>query len=133
MRCLVERYVRLLDDANLVGDVMAEVRFKKVDKKLKASFLRIHEEGTEHVPASLVGRRLTSKNIKLEPKTTNVAGLQLADLIAHPSLRAMKFDREGLPHPQDFGTKVADILKATKLRRRPDTGQINGWGLKWLP
>jgi hypothetical protein len=132
MTCMIERYVNLLEEANLTGDVMGEARTKKVDKKLKASFLRLHDEGSSAVSSARIRRRLTSKNIKLEPKSTNVAGLQLADLIAHPSYRAMRFTRENKEAPADFGSKVAEILSAKKYRRKSD-GQIYGYGLKWLP
>ncbi len=135
MRCLVERYVRWLDGHNFVGDVVAESRFKPVDKKLKASFERIYDGGTEHVPAGLVRKRLTSREIGLEPKIANVAALQLADLIAHPSFRAMKFTREKIEQPDDFGTKVWKILQTYKYRRHPSRpdGIISGFGTKWLP
>jgi Protein of unknown function (DUF3800) len=132
MTCMVERFVRLLDEAGLTGDVVGEARTKKVDKKLKASFLRLYEEGTSAMSAANIRKRLTSKNIKLEPKSSNIAGLQLADLIAHPSYRAMKLARENKAAPDDFGSKVAEILNAKKYRRRKD-GQIHGYGLKWLP
>lgn len=133
MTCMIERYVRLLDEADLVGDIMGEARTKKVDKKLKASFVRLYEEGTDSVSSELVRKRLTSKNIKLEPKTANVAGLQIADLIAHPSCRAMRLTRENKEAPDDFGTKIVRILNDKKYRRSKHNNQIYGYGLKWLP
>jgi hypothetical protein len=49
MYCLVERYVRWLQDhgPNFVGDVVAEARNKKPDKKLKASFKTCLRAGNE--------------------------------------------------------------------------------------
>jgi hypothetical protein len=133
LRCLIERYVLYLNSHNWIGDVMIEARFPKADKRLKASFCRIYDVGTEHLPARAVQRCLRSRDIKMRPKTANIAGLQLADLIAHPSARHMRFDRECLDQPDDFGTKVADILIATRYRRHPDTMVIDGFGRKWLP
>jgi hypothetical protein len=49
LRCLVERYVNYLERWNWCGDVVIEARFKKSDKKLKASFSRIYETGTENL------------------------------------------------------------------------------------
>jgi hypothetical protein len=135
MRCLVERYVRWLDDRGpeFTGDVVAEARYKQVDKKLKASFARIYKEGTENVPARMAQQRLTSNDIKLYPKKDNVAGLQIADLIAHPSWRAMRQDRDGVQRPNDFGTQVVGILEAAKYRRSHYNGRVAGWDIKWLP
>jgi hypothetical protein len=133
MTCMIERYVRLLEEADLVGDVVGEARTKKVDKKLKSSFLRLYEAGTENVSGRVVRERLTSKDIKLEPKAANVAGLQIADLIAHPSFRAMRLTRENKEAPKDFGSKIVSILTQKKYRRAKHNNQITGYGLKWLP
>ncbi|KAB2944105.1 MAG: DUF3800 domain-containing protein [Hyphomicrobium sp.] len=135
MMCLVERYVQWLEDKGraLVGDVVAEARNKTPDKKLKASFKRIHVHGTGRISAQRIQARLTSNDIKLHPKSDNIAGLQIADAIAYPSYRAMKNDREKILRPQDFGTRIASMLEARKLRRSPDRRYINGFGRKWLP
>jgi len=133
MRCMIERYVLLLNDAGLTGDVVGEARTKKVDKKLKASFARLYEEGTDQIAGAVVRKRLTSQNVKLEPKSANVAGLQIADLIAHPSFRAMRLTRENKELPNDFGAKIVQILNDKKYRRSRNSGQIYGYGLKWLP
>jgi hypothetical protein len=133
LRCLVERYVNWLKRHNLKGDVAIEPRFKLVDKKLKSSFQKIYEDGTNHMPSTIVQKCLLSKDIKFEPKKNNCAGIQLCDLIAHPSFRAMKMAREGLPPPSDFGGRVADILVRRRYARHPETHAIDGWGQKWLP
>ena len=133
LRCLIERFVLELHSRGLRGDVVIEPRFKKADKKVKASFERIYNEGTEHVPANTIQAHLSSRDIMFEPKKANVAGLQLADMLAHPSARYMRFERDGVPHPDDFGTRVAKILVDRKYRRNPFSGNIAGWGTKWLP
>lgn len=133
LRCIIERYVMYLNSHGWVGDVMIEARFAKADKRLKASFSRIYDTGTEHLPPVLVQRCITSREIKLRPKSANIAGLQIADLIAHPSARHMRFERDGLPQPDDFGTKVSSILIDRRYRRNPKTLIIDGYGRKWLP
>lgn len=133
MRCLIERFVLWLRRHDWTGDVVAETRYRQVDKKVKASFQRIWRDGTEFISAPIVQERLTSREIKLFPKSQNCAGLQLCDLIAHPSFRAMRRLRNGEPIPDDFGGKVAAILEDKKLARNPKTGTIYGWGRKWLP
>jgi hypothetical protein len=133
LRCLIERYVLWLKRHGFRGDVAAEPRYPRVDKKVKASFQRIWSGGTEHIPAHIVQRHLTSREIKFFSKPKNCAGLQICDLIAHPSFRAMRRMRDGLAIPDDFGGRVARILEERKLARHPVSGVIDGWGRKWLP
>lgn len=129
---LVERYVSSMDAVGKVGDVLAESRGGKPDRDLKDAYQSIYTAGTEWVDGEVFQRRLTSRELKLRRKSDNVAGLQLADLIAHPSFKATLLGRRGEPLPSDFGGRIAAILEAGKYRCSP-TGEIDGWGRKWLP
>jgi Protein of unknown function (DUF3800) len=129
---LLERYALWLVSRGARGDVMAESRGGKEDRRLKEEFSRIFQSGTSFVPHSTLVERFTSSELKVRPKSSNVAGLQFADLLAHPSYAAMKAGREGRPLPANFGGKVAAILEASKYRRAA-LGTIDGWGRKWLP
>lgn len=129
---LVERYVLWLQSKNARGDVMAESRGGHEDRRLKDSFERVFERGSEFIRPDIFDSFLTSRQLKVKPKSNNIAGLQLADLIAHPSYRALLARHSNQPLPTNFGGRIAQILEATKLHRSP-TGQINGWGRKWLP
>jgi hypothetical protein len=133
MRALVERYVLWLNRHRLRGDVVAEPRFKKQDKRLKRSFTYIYDHGTEHIPAATVQKCLTSREIKFEPKEANVCGLQLVEVIANPSHQAMKALYTGVPMTARFGCKVVEILVRSHYSRHPKTGVIEGWGQKRLP
>lgn len=136
MHCLLERYVRWLDDhgPDFVGDVVAEARNKNPDKKLKASFARAYSRGTDQVNAGVFQARITSSELKLSPKSENLAGLQIADALAHPLYRAMRQDRDGVQRPQDFGSRIASMVEARKYRRSPyNRANIDGYGRKWLP
>jgi hypothetical protein len=82
---LLERFCFFLERGNCKGDVMAESRGGKEDRRLKDSFARIWEKGTDYVEPAKFQNCLTSKELKVKPKTNNIAGLQLADLLAHPS------------------------------------------------
>lgn len=75
---------------------------------------------------------LTSRQLKVKPKSNNIVGLQLADLIAHPSFKATQARRDGRALPDNFGGEIAAILEAYKYNRGP-RGQIDGWGRNWLP
>jgi hypothetical protein len=133
LTCLIERYVSYLNRHNACGDVAIEPRFKKSDRRVKQSFALLYDQGTTIIPAALMQKRLLSRDIQFEPKRSNVAAMQLCDVIAHPSYRDMKFEREGIPIPADFGTGVVNILNEKKYARHPGTLKIEGWGRKWLP
>lgn len=132
LRVLLERYVRWLARNNCVGDVMAESRGGKEDLRLKGSFGRVHEQGTEYVDRSVFQERLTSSELKVKKKDNNIAGLQLADLVAHPSFRASLARSQRSRLPDTFGGRIAQILEAAKYDRSPE-GRIDGWGRKILP
>jgi hypothetical protein len=129
---LVERYVFWLKARNAVGDVMAESRGGKEDRRLKDSFERVYTRGSDFIAPEIFAAHLTSKQLKVKPKSNNIAGLQLADVVAHPSFRATQALREGRPLPGNFGSRVGQILETGKYNRSPQ-GQIEGWGRKWLP
>lgn len=82
---LLERYAIFLEQHQAKGDVMAESRGGKEDRKLKESFSRLWKSGTEYVTPERFQSTLTSKQLKVKPKANNISGLQIADIIAHPS------------------------------------------------
>ena len=133
MRALIERYVLWLNRNRLTGDVVAEPRFKKQDKKLKRSFTYIYDHGTEHIPAATVQRCLTSREIKFATKSENICGMQLVEIIANPSHQALRAKCTGEPMRARFGQKVVDILLRARYSRHPKTSVIEGWGQKRLP
>lgn len=129
---LVERFIAWLREHNQSGDVMAESRGGKEDRRLKDSFERIYLQGTEYVRPDEFARWLTSKQLKVKAKDNNIAGLQLADLIAHPSFKATVAWHNHHALTDTFGSEIAKILEAKKYYRNY-RGKIEGWGRKWLP
>lgn len=129
---LIERYVQWLEGKDAVGDVMAESRGGNDDRRLKASYERLYDQGSENITAEQLAHQLTSRQLKVKHKSNNIAGLQLADLIAHPSYRAVLARRNNQALPENFGGLIAQILEASKYRRSTG-GKIDGWGRKWLP
>jgi hypothetical protein len=130
LTCLIERFVRWLDDYDCVGDVMGEARGPKHDAQLRRSFRQLYNKGTS-VPARMFQAKLTSHEIKLERKEANIAGLQICDLLAHPCHRAYRRDKLGEPQPQDYGARVAALVN--HIYRKSRWGRIEGYGRKWLP
>lgn len=112
---------------------MVESRGRVEDEKLKDSFRRLYQDGTDRIPAERWQERLTSTELKVKPKTANIPGLQLADLIAHPSRREILLDYKLIADDRDtFGNKICAILRDDKYLRS-HTGQISGYGKKLLP
>jgi hypothetical protein len=93
----------------------------------------IHDNGSDHVDVKLFQERLTSREIKLRSKTANVAGLQLADVIANPACRHLICVHEKQKMTAPFGIRIVNILIRKKYVQNPYSGQIRGWGVKWLP
>jgi len=131
---LLERFVLFLHYGNHRGDLMVESRGGTEDSKLKDSYSRLHTGGTDNIPANRWQARLTSSQLKVKPKSANVAGLQLADLIAHPSRRETLIEHGLLIDNRDvFGDQIAAILRQSKYLRNWQTGRIEGYGKKMLP
>ncbi|MEL7604387.1 MAG: DUF3800 domain-containing protein, partial [Bacillota bacterium] len=116
------------------GDVMVEKRGGEEDKKLMDSYNRLYEHGTDDISKEVWQNRLTSNQLKLRDKQANITGLQLADLIAHPSRREILIENQLLEDKRDtFSDQICAILRKNKYRRNPYTGQISGYGTKLLP
>ena len=87
MTVLIERLRGFLHFSGGRADVMAESRgWRNEDKKLQRAYEDIWNDGTFFIPSGEEFQKiLTSKEIKFRTKKHNIAGLQLADLIAAPS------------------------------------------------
>jgi len=80
---LIERYRGWLDARNMLSDVMVEARGGAEDRILRGKYAEIYSNGTHYLAGHKFRDVLTSKDLKLKPKSANIAGLQLADLLAH--------------------------------------------------
>ncbi|MDY6857696.1 MAG: DUF3800 domain-containing protein [Thermodesulfobacteriota bacterium] len=110
---LLERYTFFLEQKQKQGDVMAESRGGKEDKRLKASFLKLWNEGTQFISQERFHEAFTSKQLKVKPKSNNISGLQLADLIAHPSRNEILSENKLLDKPlAPFAKKIIKILQS---------------------
>src|SRR5665213_24602 len=76
LAAMVDRYTAWLNYKSAVGDVMAESRGGEEDRQLKQAYRRVYESGTLTVSRQHHQRALTSKDIKIQAKRVNIAGLQ---------------------------------------------------------
>lgn len=129
---LLERYAMWLARRSQQGDVFAEARGRKEDALLKKAFRFIYNNGSAHMRADNFRACFTKSDVKLYRKAENIAGLQLADLVAHPSFRVMLARRNRHALPENFGGRIGKILEDSKYDRSW-SGQIEGYGRKWLP
>ena len=124
LEVLLERYVFYLQQQHSQSDVMAESRGGREDRRLKDSFERLFTSGTHFVKAEIIQSSLTSRQLKVKPKANNIAGLQLADLIAHPSRAEILHENELLGRLVGrFARKVVNILRSKYYARK---GEIYG-------
>lgn len=126
---LLERFVFFLERKNSKGDVMAESRGGKEDRRLKKSFSDLIESGTNFIDSSRFSSRFTSKEIKMKTKANNITGLQIADLLAHPSRMEILLDG-GL-----VAKRIAPFEKRLIQVLGQKYDQVNGriFGKKLLP
>jgi len=118
LEVMMERYLLYLEGLDAIGDVMAESRGGREGMRLKKVFTDLHETGTDYVKPERFQKHFTSRQLKVKPKGANVAGLQLADLLAHPSRRDVLVDNghtEGKTPP--FAEKVTEILRGKYYRK----------------
>jgi hypothetical protein len=132
LEVLLERYIMWLKALGAQGDVMAEVRGGKPDRRLERSFAGLYANGTDNIRQAETQARLTSKKLKLKPKAANVTGLQIADMIANPSAMYVRSANNAGDPPTKFGGEIVKILLSAKYRRSW-SGRLRGFGIKWLP
>lgn len=131
MEVLVEKYAQFLERKDAIGDIMPEGRKGPKDAKLQAVYEAVRKAGTFYVSKDRICSRIPSKHLKFRYKPDNIAGLQLSDLLAHPSHMII---RERLNHAVrigDFCEKVKTLLMQEKYDRSSN-GTIVGYGMKWL-
>ena len=128
LQALLERYCGWLNFGNFAGDVMAESRGKVEDRALKEAYQSVHQRGIRYLKRADAQCALTSREIKLKPKNENIAGLQVADLLANPITRDVLVaydrltDRGGA-----FADRVAGVV-AEKYNRQVYQNRVMGYG-----
>jgi hypothetical protein len=130
---MLMRYCFFLGRHRAKGDVMAESRGATEDMALKTAYARLFANGNQLQSGAFFQQHLTSKEIKIKPKINNVAGLQLADMLAHP-LKKYTLLQKGILAESDgdfFWKKVVEAAKP-KIDCRVNDGRIDGYGLVFV-
>jgi hypothetical protein len=130
---LLQRYCGYLNHINRYGDVLAESRGRREDQLLMDSYTRVYTQGVWMSSAAQFQRALTSKQLKVKKKSTNIAGLQLADLLGHPVRQAILRDEGLLPEGlAPFAARLLSVLER-KLNRHLYDGRTEGYGKVFFP
>lgn len=133
LTAMMERYCGWLNYKNSVGDIMAEARGTAEDRQLVQAYTRVYEGGTSASSYQRYQTALTSKAIKIQPKTSNIAGLQLADILAHPVKQHCLAEKGRIEGRCDsFGLKICAAV-SEKFNINEMTGEAWGYGKKILP
>jgi hypothetical protein len=131
MAVMFERFHLRLQEANLTGDMMFESRGKKEDIRLKDSYTRIYDKGTDWIRPDDIKATISSKELKIKPKSANIAGLQIADLLAYPLYKyALRFFNLKEDNRETFNEKILEVIKPKIYK---SGNKIEGYGLKRLP
>ena len=132
LTALLERYCGFLNFYNAQGDVLAESRGANEDIKLKGAYQKLYREGTWYRDPKFFRQALTSSEIKVKPKSANIAGLQLSDLLAHPSKQEILVEERRIDDPGDnFGKQICQRIQA-KYNQQVYEGRIRGYGKVFL-
>ncbi len=128
--CLVammQRYCGFLNFNSAQGDVLAESRGGTEDRQLKEAYRRVYNSGTHFRHAEFFQHVLTSKEIKLKQKIANIAGLQIADLLAYPLKQEILYENNRIPSIEDtFGQEICKAVIG-KYNRQVYMGKIYGY------
>ncbi len=114
LKFTLERLIHFVESKDLIElPFVAEARGKKEDETLERCFYRIMSEGTKFIDAS----RFKSLNCPLvfRNKFDNIAGIQLADLCAHPCARHILMPKQS--------NRAYDIVKDKIYRYKG----VAGW------
>jgi hypothetical protein len=130
---MLQRYCGYLNHINRRGDVMGESRGGTEDRLLKDSYSLQYRRGAWMRPGAFFQRALTSEQLKLKPKSANIVGLQLADMLANP-IRALVLAENGRI-PEVPGSFSKRLLAAAdpKFNRHLYDGRRCGYGTVFYP
>ena len=117
MAILLDVFARWLRIRGAEGDIIAEGRGGRENGRLQEEFRNLWLYGTDATSPERIQAALTSGDLKIKSKSSNIAGLQLADMLAHPSRNEMLRENGLLERPLGaFAQEIVEILKTKYVR-----------------
>lgn len=132
LEVLMEKYQIFLKDKSAVGDILIESRNKQDDYKLSQVYRNFYTKGTNFISGEEIREYLSSIEIKIKPKSANIAGLQIADLLV-TNIRnriLVKYKLKPKDDPESFGNKLINLV-IPKIYKHGT--KYWGYGLKKIP
>jgi hypothetical protein len=131
---LLQRFAGYLNHINRIGDVMAEARGGKEDLLLQESYTRVYTHGIWGVTSGAYFQSaLSSRQLKLRGKKTNISGLQLADLIGHPTkMWVLRYYGIVQDEPAPFAGRLMNLVER-KFNRQLYKNRMEGYGFVLYP
>jgi len=132
LNVLLERYCGFLNLYNAKGDVLVEGRGRKENQLLQDEYKDLLSRGTRYHSGGFFQETLTSKKLKFKDKEHNIAGLQLADLLAIPAKQNILEAKEVIaPKKDSFTYKIMQSIES-KYNHQVYNGKIWGYGKIFL-
>lgn len=131
LAAVLERYCGFLNHFNAKGDVMVENRQGTEDRKLMKAYQTVYESGTQWRDRDFFCNALTSRKLKLKPKAANIAGLQLADLLAYPSKQEILKSERRIDRLASFCKQICQTVQ-DKYNQHIHHGKVEGYGKIFL-
>ncbi|HJD05332.1 MAG TPA: DUF3800 domain-containing protein [Candidatus Onthoplasma faecipullorum] len=133
LETLIKRYVLFLEEHNSRGDILLESRNKNDNETLERIYQEIYNNGTKKnrntidIDSSRFQKSLTSKSLKFKNKSDNLAGLQIADLLANPLRNKLILVNEQINQFSDFSQTLYNKIE-NKIRSNSNGIRV-GFGL----
>ena len=132
---ICEQYRDYLINLQGCGDVMAESRGGSEDRLLKNVYETVGKTVMGWLPkgSGPFQPAITSRELKVKPKSANISGLQLADLLAHPCRCQIprEFGRTD-EEPRPFARRLLAVI-GDKFHRHIENGLVKGTGKHLFP
>lgn len=128
MEILLERYFSFLRRSRSRGDVMVESRSGKEDIRLKKVYADLYRQGNSFMNNQSFEAYFTSCNLKSKPKTANIVGIQIADLLAQICRKQLMDENN---QKNRFSAFEERLLKVVNSKYDSADGRV--FGMKFLP
>lgn len=127
MEALIERFSKFLVKKGAIGEIFFESRGGSEDAQLQKEWSRFRSAGTRYVKAEVFRSVLPSDQIEFRTKAQDIAGLQLADVLANPTTQDTLIENGVLASFRDkFSRHVCEAVK--QKYDCSSSGTIAGWG-----
>lgn len=133
LNVMIEKYCDFLKYHNAKGDILVETMGGKEDMLLKKEYQNIYESGTLFRKPNFFSSTLSTNEIKLKSKNFNIAGLQVADLLAYPCKIEILFDNRLIElSNKNFGNYILECIKE-KYNQQSRFNEANEYHKIFLP